>query len=256
MTIVLPEAIDVDHFEVDPGEGCGDAPAAAARDVRIETSPRRRRRGRPPRRGRSPPRDRHRMNVVAPAAGADGVRLRAGDDPEHAGRVSELHGHERVRGLHGRATPRRRPRRPPTPTPTATATPTPTAPTRPPTPTADCHAVPTVAPTAGPTVAPAPTPVAPPPFTLARLRQALDPRHRPLPVACPVTRDADRRRRDRPQAAGHARAPRARYKRTPEGRARPRSRSSSPQGPRSRKVEVIQSHVDGAVPVASSNAAA
>ena len=66
MVITLPETIDVDHFEVDPGEGCGTTG--------------------PPRRGR-PDRDvgerrrgldavatktfvdadRHRMNVVAPA---------------------------------------------------------------------------------------------------------------------------------------------------------------------------------------------
>ena len=31
MTITLPEAVDVDHFEVDPGEGCCDTPDAAAR---------------------------------------------------------------------------------------------------------------------------------------------------------------------------------------------------------------------------------
>ena len=71
MTIVLPQAIDVDHFEVDPGEGCGDDPGGAAKDVRIETSPdgaawttaatRTFAGG-----------DRHRVNVVAPAAGAAG----------------------------------------------------------------------------------------------------------------------------------------------------------------------------------------
>ena len=54
MTIVLPQTIDVDHFEVDPGEGCGDDSGRRGegrpdRDLAATARP-----GRSRRRGRSP----------------------------------------------------------------------------------------------------------------------------------------------------------------------------------------------------------
>jgi hypothetical protein len=74
MTITLPAKIDVDHFEVDPGEGCLDDWGAAAQDVQIETSP-----DSATWTTAATPSfvaaDAHRMNVVTPTAGRNGVRF-------------------------------------------------------------------------------------------------------------------------------------------------------------------------------------
>jgi hypothetical protein len=163
LTIVLPEAVDIDHFEVDPAEGCGDDGGAAASGLQIETSPD----GTTWTTAATPTftsADRYRMNVVAPAAGATGVRqvrVKITSTAAPAYRyvdLSEL-------GVYSE-TPL------PTPTPTATASPTaspppvetaiPTA-----TPTATPPPAATAAPTPAPTAAPPPAP-AKPRFTLAR----------------------------------------------------------------------------------------
>ena len=85
MTITLPQAVDVDHFEVDPGEGCADSPDAAAREVTIETSP-----DNATWTTAATPSfafgDRHRMNVGHAGGGQERRPVRAGDDQQHADR--------------------------------------------------------------------------------------------------------------------------------------------------------------------------
>ena len=147
MVVTLPAAIDIDHFEIDPAEGCGDTWTAARReraDRDVATSI-----GgiwtvaATPTFGDS---SRHRRNAVSPTAGALGRAAVRVTILTHAGR-RVVHGHDRVRRLHepgggdadadadrdadGHARPRpRRRRRPPRP-------PRPRRPRRRATPTAD-----------------------------------------------------------------------------------------------------------------------
>jgi hypothetical protein len=173
MTITLPEAVDVDHFEVDPGEACFDDSNAAARLVTIETSPD----GTTWTTAATPSfafGDRHRMNVVAPAAGKRGVKyvrvtinstLTADWDYMD---LSEFAVYADPPGV----TPT------PTPTPIETATPTETA-----------TPVPTVQPAPVPTVTriPAPPAVAKPSFKLATSGKRSIKVTARCPKACPVT---------------------------------------------------------------------
>ncbi len=137
MTLTLPAAVDIDHFEIDPAEGCADGPAAAAervtdRDRDDDGS------GRAVDAGevadlrlRGPaPQERRR----AGRRYGDGSAPGSGDDRVQPGR-RRVPGHDRVRD----STPSRRRRHPrrrhadadahaaTTPTPTSTPTPTPTA---------------------------------------------------------------------------------------------------------------------------------
>ncbi|WP_053226974.1 M36 family metallopeptidase [Solirubrobacter soli] len=177
MTITLPAAIDVDHFEVDPAEGCFDSEDASARGVTIETSP-----NNATWTTAATPSfvfgDRHRMNVVTPTAGKSGVRyvrvtinstLTAGWDYMDMTAFSVY-----ADGAVVTPTPT------PTPTPTATETATPTA-------TPIVTATPTATPVATPVVTPAPTPVAKPSFKAeASGKRSIRVIAR-CPVACPVT---------------------------------------------------------------------
>jgi PKD repeat protein len=74
LTVRLPEAVDITEFGLDPAEGCGDTAAAATAAYMIETSPD----------GSAwttavngvfTAAQRHRLNLVKPAAGASGVRF-------------------------------------------------------------------------------------------------------------------------------------------------------------------------------------
>ena len=74
MVIALPAVVDVDHFEVDPGEGCGDDWTSASRGLRIETAASA---SGPWTQAAAPVfgvNDRGRMNPVVPTAGTAGVR--------------------------------------------------------------------------------------------------------------------------------------------------------------------------------------
>jgi hypothetical protein len=178
MTITLPNAVDVDHFEVDPAEGCGDDGGAAAASLRIETSPD----GTTWTTAATPAftsAARHRMNVVAPSAGTTGVRRV---------RVTILStlapGYPYVDlaefGVYADGPL-------PTPTPTASATPT-AEPTDTPTPTPTATAPPaaTVAPTPVPTAVPT-APPAKPRFTLAASGKRSIKVTARCAVACPVS---------------------------------------------------------------------
>ncbi len=74
ITITLPGAVDISHFEVDPGEGCGDTASAALEDYKIETSTATTGFFTQAKVGSFGFADRHRMNVVLPTGGASNVR--------------------------------------------------------------------------------------------------------------------------------------------------------------------------------------
>jgi extracellular elastinolytic metalloproteinase len=171
MTIVLPATIDVDHFEVDPGEGCGDGSGAAAKDMLIATSAN----GLTWTTAAAPSFtgfDRHRMNVVVPAAGASGVRYVRVTLLNTLGGSAYLDLSEfAVYTDPPLVTPA------PTATPTATAKPSP-APTAVP--------APTVVPPRPPAT-PAPSPVAKPAFTLAASGKRSIRVSAHCAAACPVT---------------------------------------------------------------------
>jgi hypothetical protein len=122
MVVTLPAAVDVDHFEIDPAEGCGDGSNAAARDVKIETSTN----------GASWTvaatntfgfGDRQRMNVVSPTAGASGVRYVRVTIQSTLGGAAYMDMSEF--GVYS-AGPAPTPTTPAVPTPAPSATPTPT----------------------------------------------------------------------------------------------------------------------------------
>jgi hypothetical protein len=180
MTITLPAPIDISHFEIDPGEGCGDTSSSAAKDVVIGTSPN----------GSAwttaatrtfASADRHRMNVVTPTAGSHGVRyVRVTINNSFGGAYLDMSEFAVYTTS-------------PSPTPTASPTPTPTPdlPTPTPTPTPTATPAPTVAPV--PTVAPAPaatplpTPAAKPSFKLAASGKRSVRVSARCPKTCPVT---------------------------------------------------------------------
>jgi hypothetical protein len=175
MTITLPAAIDVDHFEVDPAEGCFDTLDAAARAVKIETSPN----GTTWTTAATPSfgfDDRHRMNVVSPTAGRTGVRF------VRVTIESTLFLDSDYMDLTEFGVYTDAPVVTPTPTPTATATQTAT-PT--PTPPPIVTAVPTPVPT--PVATPTPTPVAKPTFKLAASGKRSIRVTARCAAACPVT---------------------------------------------------------------------
>jgi hypothetical protein len=152
ITIKLPATIDVDHFEVDPAEGCFDTSTSATRSMAIATSPDGSTWTDAATRSFSDE-DRHRMNVVTPTAGRSGVLyVRVTFDAPGAGYVD----------LTELAVYTDPPSVPPEPTPTPTASP------EPPVPTATATATP-LPPAPVPTVTPAPTPppLAKPSFKLA-----------------------------------------------------------------------------------------
>jgi hypothetical protein len=182
MTIVLPEPVDVDHFEVDPAEACGDDAGAAAAGLLVETSPD----GDTWTTAATPTfaaAARHRTNVVSPMAGRSGVaQVRVTITGTLA--AGALYADLSEFGVYSEA-----PLPTPTPTPTASQTPLPTetpAPTETPTPTPVATAPPaaTAAPPPAATATPSP---AKPRFTLARSgRRSIRVTAR-CAVACPVT---------------------------------------------------------------------
>jgi hypothetical protein len=171
MRITLPEPINVDHFEVDPGEGCFDTFEAAARGVTIETSPDNLTwtTAATPSFGFD---DRHRMNVVAPTAGASGVkyvRVTINSTQTPGWDYMDL----TEFGVYTDP-----PAVTPTPVPTVTAEPTPT-PT--PLPTAQPAPVPTV------TATPTPPKIVKPAFKLAASGKRSIRVSARCATACPVT---------------------------------------------------------------------
>ncbi|HET6548679.1 MAG TPA: M36 family metallopeptidase, partial [Solirubrobacter sp.] len=149
LTVDLPSAADISYFEIDPAEGCGDSAGAALRAYRIETSPD----GlewTQTSEGAFTFTDRHRRNVVVPAAPLAGVRhVRLTlSSSQGGGRYVDLSHF----AAYGGPVPT------PTPTPTPTATPTVAPPKPTPTPTATPLATATAIPTASATPAPTPVP--------------------------------------------------------------------------------------------------
>ena len=161
ITITLPAAVDISHFEVDPGEGCGDTASAALEDYKIETSTATTGFFTQAKVGSFGFADRHRMNVVLPTGGASNVRrVRVTMQSTQGGGPFMDMSEFAVYQVGSTPTPT------PTPTPSPTVTPAPTAmPTA--TPTATPQVSPTVAPTPVPSVVPTPTPVPAPKLTLS-----------------------------------------------------------------------------------------
>jgi hypothetical protein len=149
MTVTLPAAIDVDHFEIDPAEGCGDRSDAAAKEVKIETSAT----GTDwtlAATGMFAFGDRHRMNVVAPVAGTTGIRyvrvtiLKTLTNDSSFMDMSEFAVY--AKGVTPTPTPTPTPTASPEPTATATATAQPALPAATATPAPMATATPSVRP--------------------------------------------------------------------------------------------------------------